>query len=176
MKRLLLTGALALFSFALPGMAQAPAKTTPAKPAEKAPAKPADPAPAAEKPAAEKPAAEKKADAPKKKAQGFSGKVKAVDAEKKTVTIGDKVYLTTDETEIKNGEAAAQFTDIVVDKKIGGSYTADKDGTRTLVKINVGVKQDPEKKTKEAAKPKADPAPKPAEPAKPNAADKKKSA
>jgi hypothetical protein len=52
-------------------------------------------------------------------------------------------------------------TDVVVGTNVGLSYTASRAGKRTLVKVNVGVKQDeakPEKEEKaaEKAKPKAD--------------------
>jgi len=161
MKKLLITSVLSLFALALPGIAADPPakKPAPAKPADTAPAaKPADAAPAA--PAA--PAADKaKTEAPKKavKATGTAGKVAAVDAEKKTITIGKTEYAITDETQFVNKDAPAALTDVVAGMNVGLSYTADKAGKRTLVKVNVGIKQDPAPKPKtekpETAKPKA---------------------
>jgi hypothetical protein len=199
MKRILITSVLALFALALPGTANAQAKKAPAKSAEKAPAKPADgaapapaepaPAPAAAPAADAKPAdaaapdakpappEKPKAAAPKKGVkQGTAGKVTAVDAEKKTITIGKMVYLINDETQYVNKEAPAQLTDVVAGTNVGFSYTADKAGKRTLVKVNVGVKQDAPKaegkeKAAEGEKP-ADGA-KPAETAKPKTGTKK---
>ncbi|HEX2751181.1 MAG TPA: hypothetical protein VHM91_24440 [Verrucomicrobiales bacterium] len=144
MKRLLITSILSIFALAVPAMAQAPAAPA-KKSAEKQPAKAAD-APAADA----KPADKAKPEAPKKapKAQGTAGKVTAVDAEKKTITVGKTVYAITDETQYVNKEAPAALTDVVAGMNVGLSYTADKEGKRTLVKVNVGVKQDPAPKAK----------------------------
>jgi hypothetical protein len=159
MKQLLITSVLAIFALALPGTASAQAKKStekqPAKPAETAPpadaAKPAETAPPADaaKPA---PPEKPKTEAPKKAphAQGTAGKVAAVDADKKTITIGKTVYTYTDDTQFVNKEAPAQVTDVVAGINVGLSYTADKAGKRTLVKVNVGVKQDAAKTDKPA--------------------------
>jgi hypothetical protein len=169
MKKLLIASVLSLFALTVPGMAQAPAKKSaekqPAKPAEPAPAPPAaDAKPAAPEKATDKPKTDKKAP----KAQGTTGKVAAVDAEKKTITIGKTVYAITDETQYVNKEAPAALTDVVAGINVGLSYTADKAGKRTLVKVNVGVKQDPAPKTAEPKKTEK------TEPAKPKAGTEKK--
>jgi hypothetical protein len=183
MKRILITSVLALFALALPGTANAQAKKAPAKPApaEPAPApapapatdaKPADAAAPDAKPA---PPEKPKAEAPKKavKAQGTTGKVAAVDAEKKTITIGKTAYAVTDETQFVNKEAPAALTDVAVGMNVGLSYTADKAGKRTLVKVNVGVKQDAPKADKGKGEKAAD-GDKPAETAKPKTGTGKK--
>ncbi len=158
MKKLLITSVLSIFALAVPAMAQAPAAPA-KKSAEKQPAKAAEPAPAAA-PADAKPADKAKPEAPKKapKAQGTTGKVAAVDAEKKTITIGKTVYAITDETQYVNKEAPAALTDVVAGMNVGLSYTAEKDGKRTLVKVNVGVKQDPAPKPKTEKTEKTEPA------------------
>lgn len=163
MKRILLTSALGLLAFAMPcPAADVPAtkpKETTTKPAAD-PKKPSTEPKETTKPAADK-APEKAKDGTEKpkseaSAKPFYGAVAAVDAAKQTVTVGKNVYHATKDTEIHNDGAPATFADIQVGKKIGGSYTEVK-GKRTLVKLNTGVKQEPEPAKEEPSKAKEEP-------------------
>lgn len=66
--------------------------------------------------------------------------VAEVNAEAKTVKLGETVYAVTEKTEFHNNGQPASFDDLKPGLKIGGSWV-ERDGRRELVKVNVGVKQ-----------------------------------
>lgn len=164
---------LALLTLGLPAWAQEAPPATPAAKAKTAVENVTDKAAAATDKAASKAkdAAKKnkeKAAAPAK-ALPFYGEVTAADEAAKTVTLGENVYHLTDATIVHDGDKPAKFADVKVGRKIGGSYVTA-EGKKELVKLNVGVKQEPTKpaakeKEKEKAKPEAKEKAKPAAPA-----------
>jgi Domain of unknown function (DUF5666) len=73
----------------------------------------------------------------------FHGKLKAVDATAKTITVDELTLRITSETKIIKGANPATFADLAVGENVNGAYKKADDGTLQALKIHVGVKQGP---------------------------------
>jgi hypothetical protein len=73
-----------------------------------------------------------------KKAQGYHGKVVAVDATAMTFTVGKTTIAVASTTKITKDGAPAVFADIAVGANVTGSYKKDADGKATATSIKLG--------------------------------------
>ena len=107
---------------AMPVLSRAEGTTTPATPDQTAPAKP------------------KKHDA-----LPFHGKLSAVDATAKTLTVGTLTLQITSDTKITKDGKPATLSDGVVGESVGGAYKKTADGKLDAVTVHFGAK--PKKQT-----------------------------
>jgi hypothetical protein len=73
----------------------------------------------------------------------FHGKVKAVDATAKTITVDELTLQITSETKIIKGAGPATLADLAVGEIVNGAYKKAADGTLQALKIHVGAKEGP---------------------------------
>jgi hypothetical protein len=86
---------------------------------------------------------------PKKHNPPFNGKVGAVDANAKTLTVGTLTLQVTSDTKITKDGKPATLADAVVGETVSGAYHKTADGTLNATSIHFGAK--PEKKKKETS-------------------------
>jgi hypothetical protein len=86
------------------------------------------------------PAAEKKAAKKPNQAIPFHGKVKAIDDNAKTLSVGTETFQVTHETKIIKMGKPATLTDGAVDEEVAGSYHKDAQGKLNAVSIRFGPK------------------------------------
>ena len=73
----------------------------------------------------------------------FHGKLKAVDATAKTITVDELTLQMTSETKIMKGPNPATLADLVVGENVNGAYKKADDGTLQALKVHLGGKQGP---------------------------------
>jgi len=103
--------------------------------------------------AAPKPAPAAVSSAPVKTvAYPLTGTVVAVSATELTIKGGEgkdnRVYVMTPQTVIVNGEKPATLAEVKVGQKVGGRLEKATAGHDTVLKLNIGVKQEPQPKPK----------------------------
>ncbi len=100
-----------------------------------------------------KPAAEKKETRTKKPAvTPFRGKLKAVDKNAKTISVGELTLQITSETKILKAEKPAVLEDGVMGEIVSGAYQKAEDGKLHATKITFGTKAEKSDPKKEKAK------------------------
>lgn len=93
--------------------------------------------------------------APKKaRALPFHGKIEALDATAKTITIGKETIQITSETKITKGGKPATLADAAVGDDTGGAYRKDADGKLNAVSLRIGPKPAPAAAAAADSKPK----------------------
>ena len=70
----------------------------------------------------------------------FHGKLKAVDASAKTLTVGERTFRVTAETIISKDGKPALLADVVVGDNVSGSFATSADGKLNVGKLNIGGK------------------------------------
>ncbi len=70
----------------------------------------------------------------------FHGKLKAVDKNAKTITVGKTTVQITSDTKILKDGKPATLTDAVVGEQVGGAYKKADDGKLNATKIHFGAK------------------------------------
>jgi hypothetical protein len=68
----------------------------------------------------------------------FHGKLKAVDNNGKTISVGERTFQVTSETKIMKDDKPALLADGVVDQPVTGAYLASADGKLNATTINFG--------------------------------------
>lgn len=79
---------------------------------------------------------------PGKRSTPFRGKVTAVDATAKTVTVGARVFHLSAESKLTKKGQTMTVADIVVGDEIAGNYTTSDDGKLMARTVRVGPKPD----------------------------------
>jgi len=86
----------------------------------------------------------------------FHGKLKAIDATAKTITIGERTFQVTSDSKIFKNDKPATLADAAVGEEAGGSYKKTEDGKLDVLTVHFGAKAEGSvaakpKKKKEAA-------------------------
>ena len=117
------------------------------------PAKAGDPQPPAKKESTAKKEGAA-ATKPKPATTPMKGKIDAVDAVARSITVGERTFLVLSTTKItKNGEPAL-FSDAKVGEECGGAYKTTAEGKLELTSLRVGPKPTKETTAKEKQAPK----------------------
>lgn len=84
----------------------------------------------------------------------FRGKVAAIDLEAKTVKVGERTFVVTEDTRITKGGQRAKLEDGKVGEEIGGAYR-QQDGKLVAVSIRFGPRPEADKEKAESGEGKA---------------------
>jgi len=71
----------------------------------------------------------------------FHGKLKAVDASAKTITVGELTLQITADTKITKGGKTALLEDATIGEDVGGAYRKTEDGKLNITKVRFGPKE-----------------------------------
>jgi Cu/Ag efflux protein CusF len=91
-------------------------------------------------------AADKDAPAEKKEAHPpFNGKVTAVDAAAKTITVGKRTFHVVEASKIQAAGKSATLADAKMGDQVGGQYRTTTDGKLEILSLRIGPKPDEKK-------------------------------
>jgi hypothetical protein len=70
----------------------------------------------------------------------FHGKIKAVDKDAMTISVGERTFAITSETKITKDNVPATLSDAVVGEMVGGAYKKSAGGKLSATSVHLGLK------------------------------------